>query len=82
MAWYRIPDLGSTLGPCLEPCEHRDCRQTHELATSTCRLCREVIGYGARVYFEAAGDRKVGAVHATCLETDPYEGSRVKRGLH
>lgn len=41
---------GGKYGPCTEPCEHRDCGATREMAAALCGLCAEPIGYHTRFY--------------------------------
>jgi hypothetical protein len=74
MGWYNYPPLPGTkvrigdtneeqeLGPCLEPCEHRSCRQMREDAASLCRICSRPIGWNNPIYYEEQG-----LVHRDCL---------------
>lgn len=59
-------------GPCAEPCGHKDCAETREMAASRCTVCGRKIGYGIRFYDETPGegpaDQPFRLVHAACRE--------------
>lgn len=65
MAATYLSEPGTEYGPCVDPCQHRDCAATRETAATICTYCNEPIGYGNRFYSDDAG----GSVHAVCLET-------------
>lgn len=52
MAASAIPVPGSEYGPCAEACEHIDCAANRTAAAGTCRICKEPIGFGNRVFDE------------------------------
>ena len=56
------------IGPCVGPCEHKDCAQTRAMAESRCRLCGVKIGYEVRFYRDPDADSPAVIVHADCLE--------------
>lgn len=68
MGWYILPKPGQLgrdgreIGPCVNPCTHRDCQQTREQAAAPCVHCTKPIGYGVPMYF--LGDGKLS--HADC----------------
>lgn len=64
MGWAMLSDPGSSLGPCAEPCAHRDCADTREIAASPCSECNDEIGYRRAFYQNTDGSH----VHATCEE--------------
>ena len=66
MAAITLPAPGTALGPCAETCAHRDCAETHQIATAECFYCIHPIGYGTRFYTSAI----TGATyaHASCVE--------------
>lgn len=66
MAAGTLPHPGSEYGPCKEPCTHRDCAATREMAARVCPLCTHPIGYGVRFY-QDSGDPGVFR-HAECAE--------------
>jgi hypothetical protein len=63
MAAGILPKPGSKAGPCRKNCQHIDCAETRERASSQCLYCRLPIGYDVRVYQH--GDY---TVHARCHE--------------
>ena len=36
---------GEEIGPCVKPCQHKDCAQTRQMAAAPCIHCGEPIGY-------------------------------------
>jgi hypothetical protein len=70
MAAGSLPKPGSKYGPCLEPCQHKDCQLTREMATTPCRICGLVINYDRRFYDEGSNPVNLNLVHATCLENE------------
>lgn len=50
MAAGALSAPGTQYGPCVEPCEHRDCASTRELAEKICPHCNEPIGYDRNFY--------------------------------
>lgn len=67
MAATTLPQPGTEYGPCPEPCDHIDCKQTREIANSICTLCKKPIGYNTRFYVDPDIEEK-SYVHALCLE--------------
>jgi hypothetical protein len=62
---------GTSNGPCVDACAHRDCAATRQDATTECAYCKDPIGYNTRFY------RIDGRfVHALCMEKrlDTEEG--------
>jgi hypothetical protein len=41
---------GEEVGPCVDPCEHRDCADTRRMAEMICPHCGEQIGYEIGFY--------------------------------
>jgi len=71
MAAGILPKPGSKYGPCLEPCQHRDCAETRREARSRCLHCGGLIGYETRFYKNAdhtATSEERFLVHAECEE--------------
>lgn len=58
MAAISIPTPGTELGPCAQPCEHRDCAANRAMAEAICTVCEEPIGYERRFF--------AGPVHYLC----------------
>lgn len=71
MAAGTLPAPGSEHGPCIKPCEHRDCVASRATASATCSWCDEPIGWDTRFY---AGDNPGEYVHALCEELAIEEG--------
>lgn len=67
MASSALAAPGTKYGPCIEPCEHRDCAASREIAAAPCLLCRESIGFN-RHYYDYEGAEGKGQVHAACYE--------------
>lgn len=65
MAAGILPEPGSEYGPCLQLCEHSDCRLTRSMAESACEICGLEIGYNTRFY---KTDKLNVFVHAICRE--------------
>ena len=63
MAASVIPKAGSKYGHCEEGCDHIDCAEQRDMASSVCNECDEPIGYEARFYRD-----EYGLYHARCLE--------------
>ena len=66
---------GSEFGPCIDPCNHRDCEASRTQAASIWAYCGRPIGYGVRYYADEPG----GWCHAVCLEVE-YERSKLDCG--
>jgi hypothetical protein len=56
MGWITNPAPGTELGPCKEPCKHKDCEQARIDATAECYLCHKHIGYETRYYCDTHYD--------------------------
>lgn len=41
---------GREIGPCVSPCQHRDCESTRDLAAKLCSECGQPIGYETGFY--------------------------------
>jgi len=54
---------GQPAGPCIEPCQHRDCAATRQMAETVCHYCGKPIGYDRGFY-----DHEHQLVHSACLE--------------
>ena len=52
MAAGILQQPGSELGPCRNPCAHKDCAETRAIAAAPCRICRKPIGYDRLFYRE------------------------------
>ena len=63
MAAGRLPRPGTTYGPCVETCEHRDCAATRRDAEKSCTICDEPISYDRGFYRDDEG-----LVHSICFE--------------
>lgn len=64
MAYIALSGPGTDHGPCREPCAHRDCDQTRELAERTaCPGCSEPLGYD-RTFWLVDGIMR----HVACTE--------------
>lgn len=73
MAAAMLAEPGTKAGPCIEPCDHPDCRVTRDMASCHCEICGGVIGYGRRYYYRGKNDDREGGdpfglVHASCVE--------------
>lgn len=71
MAWGLLPTPGKIIngievGPCVEPCAHRDCAETRRQAATACRLCGEPVGYETPFY---RADEPGALEHVACAET-------------
>ena len=60
MAAATLPAPGTGPGPCLGPCEHRDCASVRAMAASTCESCGEAIGY-CRAFLNPQGPPELAA---------------------
>lgn len=85
MAAGRLPLPGTKLGPCVEPCQHKDCAANRRMAVGLCRFCNAVIGYETRFYKDPDADDAYVNVHARCLENiaelAPYERRNESTGV-
>ena len=63
MQWFKLPAPGTKLGPCKEPCHHKDCEANRRDAASSCCLCGKGIGYEVAFY-----NTPKGYVHADCYD--------------
>jgi hypothetical protein len=45
---------GTEAGPCLQECQHTDCRQTRQWAEALCFYCEAPIGYETGFYSQPA----------------------------
>lgn len=68
MAAGTIPEPGKVvrgveIGPCVDDCDHTDCKQSREMAETECPICGDAIGYETPFY-----DRDGVLVHAACAE--------------
>lgn len=53
MAASAIPAPGTEYGPCVdEACGHIDCAVNRKAAAGTCRICKQPVGFGVRLYDE------------------------------
>jgi hypothetical protein len=66
MAAGRLPEPGTEFGPCIEPCKHRDCLASRQMAEAICPECKKPIGYGVGFYKRHGGEGEL--VHAACEE--------------
>lgn len=67
MSACSVPAPGSKLGPCLEPCEHSDCKANRADAGKECRYCGLPIGYETMYYADGPeGARFSQLVHQLC----------------
>lgn len=61
MAWSTVPAEGSQYGPCVEPCQHRDCAQHRADAQVICSYCHKAVGTDTPVY-----SGRFGMIAANC----------------
>jgi hypothetical protein len=66
MAAGTLSAPGSRYGPCLEPCQHKDCAHTRAMASQLCITCGKPIGYEVAFFNAGAGDWK-SLQHEECL---------------
>jgi len=62
---------GEEIGPCVEPCQHKDCALTRAMAAAICPKCGKPIGYETPFVQDCAG-RDVGDMglcHERCAAT-------------
>lgn len=78
MAASTLPKPGTTYGPCLEPCQHKDCAGRRGMAASLCRFCGTAIGYETEFYDDGSGHPLLSLVHARCFERDIEAGRRAE----
>lgn len=57
----------STLGPCVEPCKHKDCAECRVIVAAECVYCGKPIGYDTNFYRES-DTPVVNYSHALCAE--------------
>ncbi len=67
MAAGTLSKPGTDFGPCETDCKHRDCQQTRDMATKSCGICSEPIGYDRRFYRDNETTPPK-YHHALCLE--------------
>lgn len=73
MASGTLHKPGSELGPCLDPCNHCDCRQKRVMALVwTCDICRAPLGYDRPFYMITDDPSGSGNeyVHASCFDLE------------
>lgn len=73
MAAGILSSPGTKYGPCNEPCEHRDCNLTRQMAETKCAICNEPVGYEKRFYDLAVG-HPMQLAHAVCYEEKYTQG--------
>lgn len=73
---------GAEYGPCVDACEHLDCKSLRTIAESVCPLCQKPVGYERRFY-HITPDLVAGIEdaygHASCVE-DAIEIEMRERG--
>ena len=52
---------GKEIGPCTDQCNHKQCKQTRNMANTKCYICDERIGYETKFY-----ETETGLVHSQC----------------
>lgn len=52
MPFFKLPEPGTNLGPCVPTCEHIDCAANREQAETLCRICGTPIGYETTFVYE------------------------------
>ncbi len=67
MASGQLQPPGAKFGPCPNPCSHKDCAKTREMAGTKCRICGDAIGYETSFYQEGDWTK---LVHAVCVEDE------------
>lgn len=75
---------GAEYGPCVDACEHLDCKSMRERAESICPLCQKPIGYERRFYYitpDLLAGIEEGYGHAVCVE-EVIEKEMKERGWH
>jgi hypothetical protein len=65
MAAGYLPLPGTEFGPCIDNCEHIDCKQTRTMAETICHYCGKAIGYDRGFYIL---EEKI-MIHSACHET-------------
>jgi len=70
MAAGALARPGTEFGPCIEPCEHEDCKQIRLMAKMHCEVRGEPIGYERRYYLrgDPSSPDTTRLVHAVCVE--------------
>lgn len=61
---------------CPTPCSHFDCIAIRQMASESCRVCKEQIGYGQPFYSEPTAK-----AHKRCLEAEIARRLRVETEL-
>mgnify|MGYP001609349465 CR=1 FL=1 len=61
---------GEEIGPCVNECQHIDCKQTREMAAAPCVYCDKPIGYETYFY-----------QHAEQIHVQPTVGRRLPTGF-
>ncbi|MBI4457607.1 hypothetical protein HY633_01440 [Candidatus Uhrbacteria bacterium] len=67
MGCYILPAPGTKTGPCVAPCDHKDCAETRKLAAAPCFHCGRAIGYDVKMHFlgkDDDGNHRL--AHLTC----------------
>lgn len=68
---------GHKLGPCIDTCEHADCKASRAFAAKVCRHCGKRIGYEILFYRDEHEERYPyqRLVHADCHEGQIIQSS-------
>lgn len=69
----RIPLPGSSTGPCLGECLHKDCNQLRNLAIGPCYVCGHPLGYDTDLCIFSERVPRIGS-HRDCEEEKKDEG--------
>ena len=80
MAAVTLPKPGTTYGPCVPDCLHRDCAITRTMAARICHFCTYFIGYDTRFYSDPDDPNPNALVHALCLEESVENERKRLRG--
>lgn len=65
MAYTKLPEPGTSFGPCNHECTHTDCAKTREMAAAYCVECEQPIGYETNFTHIDAG-----LIHVVCALPD------------
>lgn len=74
MAAISNPAPGSKYGPCAEPCEHADCKESREEAAALCTICDEPIGYEIAFYRDGGYGEPWRYKHFKCAFNNNHKG--------
>lgn len=75
MAYSILSQPGAESGPCVEPCDHRDCAFSRMMAETPCPYCQEPIGYKRRFVGRVSGEGDDSLAHWAC-RLDAIEGEQ------